>query len=90
MTKARRRKAAADAEPKEKIAIWLRPSLRDECRNAVGFLANGPEPQKTVSGLLEDALRRELDRLKRIHTGGRDFPKFRGRLVPGVRRKTAE
>lgn len=56
--------------------------LLEECRDAAVALS-GPPVRLTLAGLAESALRRELDRLKRRHGGGADFPPRRAQLRPG-------
>ena len=60
---------------KKARATWDLPAdLLEECRDAVVFLA-GPPCHHTMASLVEEALRRELARLKREHRKGQDFPK---------------
>jgi hypothetical protein len=54
----------------------------EEARDAVVYLS-GPPVRLTLAALAERALRRELDRLKKAHTEGKDFPRRRGRLRSG-------
>jgi hypothetical protein len=53
--------------------LYLSAELLNEARNAVVFLAGYPV-RLTLTRLAENALREELDRLKRLYNGGRDFP----------------
>lgn len=56
-----------------KITVELPADLVEECRNAVVFLS-GPPDRLTLAGLIGDALREELDRLRNLRTGGESFP----------------
>lgn len=59
---------------KVRATFHLPAELVDECRNAVVWLA-GPPARLTMARLAEEALRRELDRLRKQHTKGKPFPK---------------
>jgi len=48
----------------------------------VVFLA-GPPARLTLAGLAETALRRELERLKKTHNGGKAFPRREAELRGG-------
>lgn len=58
---------------KVRATFHLPADLVDECRNAAVWLA-GPPERLTMARLAEDALRRELDRLRQQHTKGKPFP----------------
>lgn len=59
--------------PKVRATFHLPANLVNECRNAVVWLA-GPQERLTMARLAENALRRELDRLRKKHTKGKPFP----------------
>jgi hypothetical protein len=60
----------------------LTRELLDEIRNAA-FHLSGPPVRLTMASLAEMALRRELDRLKRLHNFGHDFPARTADLTVG-------
>ncbi len=57
---------------KVRYTVHLPTELIEEARNAVVALYG--TGNLTLATLTEDALRRELARLKKKHNGGRDFP----------------
>ena len=59
--------------PKVRATFHLPADLVNECRNAVVWLA-GPQERLTMARLAENALRSELDRLRKKHTKGKPFP----------------
>lgn len=67
------RSAPPTRTPKVRATFHLPADLVDECRNAVVWLA-GPQERLTMARLAENALRSELDRLRRKHTKGKPFP----------------
>jgi hypothetical protein len=89
---AKRSKPSAEKKkyyPRElvKFAFWLLPSQIEECRNATAYLSRTSD-QVSLSGLVADAIERELTRLKRKHTAGKPFPERSGDLRPGKRPKS--
>jgi len=61
-------------EPKKARATFHLPKeLMEECRAAVVHLA-GPPVRLTLAAMAEDALRKELERLKKKHNEGEPFP----------------
>lgn len=58
---------------KVRATLYLPSDVLDEARNAAVYLAGYPV-RLTLTQLAEDALRRELTRLKLLHNQGRDFP----------------
>ena len=60
----------------------INADVLDQCRAAVVALAGAPV-RLTLSDLVESALERELERLKRKHNGGEDFPAYGGTLRAG-------
>ncbi|MEX2206695.1 MAG: hypothetical protein WEF50_10755 [Myxococcota bacterium] len=60
-------------EPTQKVGFRLPISLCEEIRDCVVFL-QGPPLHLTVSEFGEEACRRELERLRDAHNGGREFP----------------
>lgn len=71
-------KAKKEAEPQAAPSRLLKATynvpadLVEETRNAVVALS-GPPVRLTLSGLVETALRRELERLRKAHNGGEPF-----------------
>jgi hypothetical protein len=68
--------------PKVRATLYLPQDLLEEARNAVVSLA-GPPLRLTLTKLAENALRAELDRLKRNHHRGHDFPPRESDLTGG-------
>ena len=60
--------------PKARATYHLPPDLLEETRDAVVALM-GPPVRLTLASLAETALRRELERLKKAHNGGKPFPR---------------
>jgi len=67
---------------KVKVTVLLPPDLADAARAAVVALA-GPPERLTLARLAENAVRRELERLQKAHTGGKPFPRVTAPLVGG-------
>jgi hypothetical protein len=67
--------AAAPAEERsgERVSFYLDADVVGELRGAADALA-GPPTFATLSAIAESALRRELERLRREHHGGKPFP----------------
>lgn len=59
--------------PKVRATLYLPEDLLDEARDAAVFLAGYPA-RLTLTALAEKAFRAELQRLKLLYNGGRDFP----------------
>ena len=59
---------------KARVTIQISAELLDELRDVVVSLS-GPPDRLTLTELAEGALRREVDRLKRVHRGGKNFTK---------------
>ncbi len=57
---------------KVRATFHLSVDLLEELRNATVALS-GPPERLTLSALVEDGLRKELERLKKRYTGGRRF-----------------
>jgi hypothetical protein len=68
--------------PKVRATFHLPEVLFEACRNAVVALS-GPPVRLTLARLAEDALRRELERLKKEHHRGQPFPPREGELKGG-------
>jgi hypothetical protein len=58
---------------KVRATLYLSPDLLDEARDAAVFLAGYPA-RLTLTRLVENAFRAELQRLKDEYNQGRDFP----------------
>jgi hypothetical protein len=67
---------------KVRATLYLPVNVLDEARNAAVHLAGNPV-RLTLTRLVEDALRRELARLKDLHHAGKDFPPRDGDLKGG-------
>jgi hypothetical protein len=66
---------------KVRATFQISAELLDEVRDVVVALS-GPPDRLTLSDLAESALRREAERLKRLHKAGKNFAK----RSEGVRR----
>jgi hypothetical protein len=79
-----KRSTPAPARPAGKVraTFHLPAALVDEARNAVVTLA-GPPVRLTLARLVEDGIRRELDRLRKAHHDGKPFPARAANLVGG-------
>ncbi len=60
-------------QPKVRATLYISAELLDEARNAAVYLAGYPA-RLTLTSLVENALRTELQRLKEQHLGGQEFP----------------
>lgn len=78
-----RRFAADRPAAKVRATLYLSQEVLDEARNAAVHLAGNPL-RLTLTKLAEDALRRELERLKQCYNGGHAFP-HRGEDLKGGR-----
>jgi hypothetical protein len=67
---------------REKITFALPQDLVEACRDAADFLS-GPPVRMTLAALVERALRREIERLRREHHHGEAFPPRGGPLRTG-------
>ena len=61
------------AVPKVRATLYIPLDVIEEARNAAVHLAGNPV-RLTLTKLAEDALRGELQRLKRLYNDGKDFP----------------
>lgn len=76
-------KPALPAKPRKVRATFHLPEdLMDEARNAVVALS-GPPVRLTLADLAENAVRRELERLREEHNRGKAFPRREGELRGG-------
>ena len=71
-------------EPRRKVraTFHLPAELLEECRDAVIHLS-GPPVRLTLAALAEEALGRELARLRRKYDAGKRFPKRQSELRGG-------
>ena len=60
--------------PKVRATLYLSQEILEQARDATVHLAGYPA-RLTLTKLAENALRAELERLKRLYNGGQDFPK---------------
>lgn len=65
---------ATKSAAKVRTTFILPEDLSEELRDAVVYLA-GPPERMTLAALAEHALRRELERLRAKHRGGKPFPR---------------
>ncbi len=59
--------------PKVRATLYLSAEVLNEARNAAVHLAGSPA-RLTLTKLAEEAMRRELERLKDRYNGGQSFP----------------
>lgn len=69
-------------EPKVRATLYLSADVLDEARNAAVYLAGYPA-RLTLTSLVENAVRAELQRLKDRYHGGTDFPHRQADLQGG-------
>ncbi len=62
------------ADRKVRATLYLPIDLLEEARDAAVYLAGYPV-RLTLTKLVEDAFRAELQRLKQLHNAGQDFPR---------------
>lgn len=67
---------------KVRATFHISEDLLQQARNAVVYLA-GPPTRLTLADLAESALKRELERLKKAHNSGKEFPARSGELRGG-------
>jgi hypothetical protein len=67
---------------KVRATFHVSGEVLEEARNAVVYLA-GPPTRLTLADLAENALKRELERLKKAHNSGKAFPARTGELRGG-------
>jgi hypothetical protein len=60
--------------PKVRATLYLSQQILEQARDATVHLAGYPA-RLTLTKLAENALRAELERLKRLYNDGQDFPK---------------
>lgn len=77
------RATSASVSPKVRATLYLSAEVLNEARNAAVHLAGNPA-RLTLTKLAEEALRRELDRLKARYNEGKEFPD-RGEELKGGR-----
>lgn len=73
---------ATDKSPKVRATFHLSEDLFNQVRDAVVHLS-GPPLRLTLAAFAENALRRELERLRREHNSGERFPRREGDLRGG-------
>lgn len=71
-------------EPKVKFNARLPMDLAEQVKDCV-FALSGPAHQMTVEQFAEQAYRRELERMKRAHNSGQEFPQRSAQLRTGRR-----
>lgn len=80
------RDAKASAKPRASVKVratfHISSDVLEEARNAVVYLA-GPPTRLTLADLAENALKRELERLRKAHNSGKEFPARKGELRGG-------
>jgi hypothetical protein len=70
------------SQPKVRATLYLSAEVLDEARNAAVYLAGYPA-RLTLTGLVENAVRAELQRLKDRYLAGMDFPHRQAELKGG-------
>jgi hypothetical protein len=60
--------------PKVRATLYLSQEILDQARNAAVHLAGYPA-RLTLTKLAENALRAELERLRRLYNNGEEFPR---------------
>lgn len=70
------------AGAKVRATFHVSAELLEEARNAVVYLA-GPPMRLTLADLAETALKKELERLRKAHNSGKEFPARNGELKGG-------
>ena len=70
------------SDRKVRATFHLPLALVDEARNATVALS-GPPIRLTLARLVEDALRREVQRLRDAHNAGSSFPQRDAELIGG-------
>lgn len=68
----------AEKERKTRATFHLPVELLEEARDAVYWV-----PGLTMASLTEEALRKELRRIKEARNGGKDFPRREGDVKRG-------
>ena len=82
---ARRKRSESDDPKRERrrVTLYLTGELYEEARAAVVDLGSRGEKPASISSLLDTALRRELERLRRKHRSGEPWPRHLGGLPGG-------
>lgn len=73
---------AKEKPQKVRATFHLPADLFEEARDAVVYLS-GPPTRLTLAALAENAIRRELNRLKKQHNDGESFPRRQEALRGG-------
>jgi hypothetical protein len=81
-TAAGQRRPASTPRRRVRATFHLPVDLVEEIRNATVALS-GPPTRLTLARLVENALRREVERLRHLHHGGDPFPQREADLVGG-------
>lgn len=68
---------------KVRATFHLPPDLLQELRDSVVGVRQSGKPVYTMAALAEEAFRREVERLRKAHNGGKPFPHFDGVLDGG-------
>ena len=64
---------AHSSKAKIRATLYISAEILDQARDAAVHLAGFPA-RLTLTKLAEEALRRELERLKQLYNDGQDFP----------------
>ena len=64
---------AYSSKAKIRATLYISAEILDQARDAAVHLAGFPA-RLTLTKLAEEALRRELERLKQLYNNGQDFP----------------
>ena len=68
---------------KTQVTSYLPTDLVNDARDAVVALTPNPAGHRTLSALVEEAVRREITRLSETHNDGRPFPRRQVELQAG-------
>jgi hypothetical protein len=75
--------SARPAAGKEQTVVKVVGPLAGELKDTVWWLRQHVSPAATIAGIVEHAIRRELEELKQRHNEGRSFPPRTGELPRG-------
>ncbi len=74
-------------DEKVRVTVYLRQVLWEEARAAAIKLGADGKTPHSLSALFDDALERELKRLRRLHRSGKSFGRYKAPLPGGRPRK---
>ena len=68
---------------KRQVTVYIDADVDNEARNAILALMSNPAGHRNLSGLIETAIAREVQRLQGELHGGKPFPQRQVELQPG-------